>query len=598
MSWFATEPTANSWRGDHGHSLVRVLIGRARTLSTGPNACWTTSRRSTTVALEVAAIVRAPSGTTPAVPRLDAADTSGDAESYANPEPTAASARPAPGRAVIRGSRRALVAASIALLLAVTGVIGLPAWLGPHATVDDQGPGGPGPLSLGPAVEPSSVAPSSPAATPPRTSVVAPVWVSPNRWVATTGSDSADGSANSPWRTIQHAVDATQSGGVIAVHSGTYGHFVIKRSGLVVEGAPGESAIVSGGTYVVLIQGVSSATIRHLTIQKAPNRWGSGIRIEESQNVEVESNLIRENHSFGVKVKDATNVLITDNEIRNNDTGIELSGSVGGALIVGNRIHHNNHMVTRTRGGNGIVFTKTSGAIEVSGNRLWGNRARHLTGSGYDGGAFEVYAASNLLITGNVMWDNNNVMETGTDGSAPCSHITFTRNIAYGPGRVPRNTQGLILRCASSSLFANNTFDGLDTFAFYLTDSGKFAGSIGGLRIESNIIVRGRSYSLARGLPRSVRIDYNLSLPGGSAAQYAKYIAYVEGRGNTDSLAEFRSWTRFDRHGVHANPRFIDRAKHDYRLRSGSPAIDAGAPGVGGAFIGKSPDIGRFERGG
>jgi parallel beta-helix repeat protein len=527
-----------------------------------------------------------------------------------------------------RTRRRALAGASI-VLLAIAGAAGLERSLTPGAG-PEGGPlavaaapferpdpanalatDGPRPPSIAPAIaaaETSSAAPTAPAPTepgvtkppPPRPTptartggVIAPV--SKNRWVATTGSDAADGSATRPWRTIQHAVDVAAAGAVITVRGGTYAHFAIKRSGLVVQAASGETAIVAGSTYPVLVKGVSSATIRHLTIQKAPDQFGSGIRVEASRRVRIENNLIRDNHSFGIKVKDATGVLIRGNEISGNDTGIELSGSVGGAVISANRIHHNDHMVTSSRGGNGIVFTKTTGVVTVSGNRLWRNRARHLTDSGYDGGAFEVYGASDLRITGNIMWDNNNVMETGTDGSAPCSRITFARNVAYGPGTVARETQGLILRCASSSLFANNTFDGIDTFAFYVSVSGSYAGSISGLRIENNIIVRGRSYSLGKGLPSNIVIDHDLAFPGGSTAEYANHLAYVEGHGNTDSLAEFRSWTGHDAHGVQADPRFVDRAKHDYRLRTGSPAIDAGAAVLAGSFTGNAPDIGRFE---
>jgi parallel beta-helix repeat protein len=431
---------------------------------------------------------------------------------------------------------------------------------------------------------------------PAPTAVVEALLPSLDRWVAVTGSDSASGSASQPWRTIQHAVDRTPAGGVITVHAGTYAHFTVNRSGLVIEGAAGEVVTVSGGMYVVLVEGVSSATIRHLTIQNAPDQWGSGIRIEASRAVLVEGNLVQNNHSFGIKVKDATNVRIASNEIRGNDTGIELSGSVGGTAVVANRIHDNNRMVTSSRGGNGIVFTKTTGPITVNGNKLWANRARHLSGSGYDGGAFEVYGSSDLRITDNTMWNNNNVMETGTDGTAPCSRITFTRNVAYGPGTVPNNTQGLILRCAASSLFANNTFDGLDTFAFYVATSGSYAGSIGDLRIENNIVVRGRSYSIGTGVPSTVVIDYNLALPGGSSAEYADHLAFVEGRGNTDSLAEFRAWTGYDKHGRLANPRFVNLAARDYRLQAGSPAIDAGVS-LGGTYVGTAPDMGRFEWG-
>ncbi len=353
--------------------------------------------------------------------------------------------------------------------------------------------------------------------------------------------------------------------------------------------------MISGGTYVVLVRGVTSAAIRGLTIQDAPDQWGSGVRIESSSGVVIERNLIRDNHSFGIKVKDATGITIRDNEITKNDTGIELSGAVAGTVVSGNRIHDNDRMVTASRGGNGIVFTKTVGRVTASDNLLWGNRAPHLADSGYDGGAFEIYAASDIRIEGNVVWDNNNVMETGTDGTAPCNGIRFVRNVAYGAGTVPNETQGMILRCAADSLIANNTYDGLDTFAFYVTAAGAYAGSVDGLRIEDNIVAGGRSYSLAAGLPASLVIDYNLSNPGGSAAQYGSYVGYVEGKGNTSSLGQFSTWTGYDDHGVQADPTFLDSIAHDYRLAPLSPAIDAGVDVTDDGFAGLAPDMGAYE---
>ena len=562
---------------------------------TGRIARWTIPVVSTTVAIEVVPIFKLPAPATPVARRGDPVPSASDSAVAFSPVHGSRAGAPHP----IRG--RILAGASIAALVAVAvaGSSGLRQRSAPTTTAVAPGAA----VASAPALRDQPTgAPvaAGPVATPAGTGAVegatsTTVTTVPYRWVATTGSDAAIGSQTRPWRTIQHAVDVTPTGGVITVRGGTYAHFTVKRSGLVVQGASGETAIVSGSTYPVLVRGVTSATIRNLTIQKAPDQWGSGVRIEASKGVRIENNRISNNHSFGIKVKDATGSLITGNEINNNDTGIELSGAVGGTSITANRIHHNNHMVTSSRGGNGIVFTKTTGLVKASGNQLWGNRARHLTDSGYDGGAFEVYGASDLWITGNVMWDNNNVMETGTDGTAACSRITFARNIAYGPGTVPRETQGLILRCASSSLFANNTFDGIDTFAFYVSTSGSYAGSIAGMKIENNIVVRGRAYSLGRGLPTSVVIDHNLALQGGSTADYANHLAFVEGRGNTDSLAEFRAWTGYDTHGLQADPRFVDRAAHDYHLRTGSPAIDRGAVVLSGTFVGAAPDIGRFE---
>jgi hypothetical protein len=142
---------------------------------------------------------------------------------------------------------------------------------------------------------------------------------------------------------------------------------------------------------------------------------------------------------------------------------------------------------------------------------------------------------------------------------------------------------------------AQNTFDGLDTYAFYVATKRDFAGSIVGLRIENNIVVRGRTYSLTRGIPRSVVIDHNLSRPGGTRADYGNYLAYVEGRGNTDLLGEFRAWTGYDRHGLVADPRFADQRARDYHLRAGSPAIDRGAVVVHDGYDGRAPDLGRYE---
>jgi parallel beta-helix repeat protein len=484
-----------------------------------------------------------------------------------------------------------LAAGALVGTIAGTGALSRDPNARPTGVASAGGPSSGAVAQASPDTKPSAAARAS---REPLGSGVLGIVATSDRWVAPTGSDTADGSQARPWKTIQRAVDLTPAGGVITVRGGTYSSFVIRRSGLTVQGAAGEVATVSGGNYVVQVKGVSSATVRGLTIANAPNQWGSGVRVETSQNVLIEKNLIRDNKSFGIKVKDASKVRIVNNEIRKNDTGIELSGAVAGTVVTANRIHHNDRMVTSSRGGNGIVFAKTTGLVTVSYNRLWGNRARHLTDSGYDGGAFEVYGASDLKIVANELWDNNNIMETGTDGSVGCSRITFARNVAYNAGTVPGETQGLILRCAASSLFANNTFDGIDTFAFYISRSGSYAGSIANLRIENNVVAHGRAYSLGSSLPSGLVIDHGLVQPGG-AALYAKYVAYVQGRGNTTSLAEFRAWTGHERHGAQGDPRFVDAAKRNYRLQTGSPAIDRGVLVLGGAFNGAAPDLGRFE---
>ena len=46
-------------------------------------------------------------------------------------------------------------------------------------------------------------------------------------YVASTGNDANDGSANSPWKTIQQAADSVQAGDTVIVRAGSYAGFIL-----------------------------------------------------------------------------------------------------------------------------------------------------------------------------------------------------------------------------------------------------------------------------------------------------------------------------------------------------------------------------------
>ncbi len=427
-------------------------------------------------------------------------------------------------------------------------------------------------------------------------------------FVASWGSDSGRGSATSPWRTLQKAADAVPPGATVYVRAGTYAGFAIDRSGtsaarIRVMSFPGERAVLRGDAdhpAVVRISGAHWLILANLTIRDAPARWGAGVRVDRgSSHVTLTGLTLTHNDSFGVEIADSTYVTVKGSRITRNETGIQVSRAGTGVVISGNTIAGNDRMIVddatpdNDRGANGVVLYRTTGRVTIRGNVLYGNRAPSHD-YGEDGGAFEIYAASNALITGNRMWDNENVLETGTDGTS-CQGNVFTRNVADGRATWGQ-ASGMILRCAASMLVVANTFYGLDRFVFDVSTAGRFAGSVAGLRIEDNIAVQrgAKVFSIDTTLPSTVVVDHDLvrNDSGGS-------IAYVAGRGNTDSLATFRNWTGYERSGLQADPRFASRSALDLRLTAASPAIDRGTviQGVTTVYRGSAPDIGRWEFG-
>ncbi|MCV0403324.1 MAG: right-handed parallel beta-helix repeat-containing protein [Chloroflexi bacterium] len=371
------------------------------------------------------------------------------------------------------------------------------------------------------------------------------------------------------------------------IRGGTYAGFEVTRSGLTFKAYPGEVVVVADGTRddVIKFDGVSGGQINGLIVQGSVIQYGSGIKIKESSGVSVIGSTVRNNKTFGIVVVRSTSVRLEANDVYGNANGIE-ERYADKLVITGNKIHDNTTPVDSGRGAQGINFYKSTGSVTVTGNSLWNN-----------GTHFEVYGASNLLISGNVTW-NGQIMETGTDGP-PCDNNRYIRNIGYRGAGFNGIANGMILRCASNNLIAHNTLQGFDQFAFDVVDGTQgvaYGGSIAGLRIVNNIAVGGRAFSIDNTLPASVVIDHNLVYNVGSTAVYGHHLAYVAGKGNTSSLDTFRSWTGQMANGIFADPRFVDGANRDYRLRADSPAIDRGQVVLSDGMTGAAPDLGRYER--
>lgn len=399
----------------------------------------------------------------------------------------------------------------------------------------------------------------------------------PLRYVSLSGSDASDGSARAPWRTLQHAVRAAPERAVVTVGPGRYSGFTLAgRRRLTIQGMDRRPRPIVAGDPLqegdtVRIFDAEEVRLARLAITGATGAFNAGVAVRRSRAVRLDRLLLKRNESFGVNIADSTDVTASRSVMTRNHTGIQISRSQH-VLIKRNDLVHNDRMVVddpvpnNDRGANAVVVYRTGGPVRIVGNRAWGNRARS-TDYGFDGGAFELYDASQVSITGNRVWNNENVVETGTSPGGACRGNLFERNVAYR-GRATGPTMGMILRCAEGMRIVDNTFYDLDRFVFDVTAAARqFGGSVEGLAILGNRAVshRDKIYSIDSPLPSSVSIDGQLSANVGGGP-----LAYVFEKGQTTSMDRFRAWTGFEATGRQVAPSFRDPARGDFRPTPGS----------------------------
>jgi hypothetical protein len=109
------------------------------------------------------------------------------------------------------------------------------------------------------------------------------------------------------------------------------------------------------------------------------------------------------------------------------------------------------------------------------------------------------------------------------------------------------------------------------------------------VKIRGNILFSGTNPPIVVQDTKLVESDYNLLFRADGGP-----IASTGGKQLLD-LASWRATSGKDAHSVMGDPNFVNASGDDYRLASGSPAIDAGDPALGTGFPGGRADIGAIE---
>lgn len=400
--------------------------------------------------------------------------------------------------------------------------------------------------------------------------VVLPAMASAGTYyVAEDGSDSASGSAGSPWRTLQHAANQVGPGDTVEVSAGEYRGFDLRRSG-----TSSSPIRFRGGVGVVIDQdnpktpdGVNIENASHVIVEGFTVRGASraGFRAARCDEVTFRDNVADQNGRWGIFTAFCDDLLIEDNQTSRSglEHGIYTSNSGDRPVIRNNRawgnrragIHMNGDL---SAGGDGLI----TGAL-VEGNVIYGNGSGGAAGINADG-------VQSSIIRNNLLYDNHatGIALFAMDGAAGSKNNKVENNTVLMPSD---GRWCLQIRDGSTGTVVRNNI---------LLNAHSFRGAI-----------EAASDSLS-GLSSNNNIGDRFSRDAGSSNL---------------SLSQWQSATGQDGSSFSATTGdlFVSAGGHDYHLRSDSDAIDVGHAGItssqdldGNARVsGGVVDIGAYEYG-
>jgi parallel beta-helix repeat protein len=373
-------------------------------------------------------------------------------------------------------------------------------------------------------------------------------------YVAVTGSDSHTGTQSSPWKTLQHAVNSVHPGDTILVEAGTYAGCRIGVSGT--QAQPITLAAAPGAAVLVNKPGASNKHNSNIEVENFNFRltdWVvSGFEVTSAPN-------------YGIDVRNSDRITIRNNHVHNSKaTGI-FTAFANYVLIANNESDHN--------GEHGIYQSNSSVYPHITGNKSHHNVSAgiHMNGdiSEQPGNGLVQYA----LVEDNVIYENG----TGGGSGINCDGVDsseFRNNLLYN-----NHASGISLYAidgahgSSYNKVYNNTIVMASgaRWVINIPDDGPQPAPRGNV-VENNILYSPDSFH------GSVLIaNKNVS---GFFSDYNVVVNHFSDDGGNTSIS-LASWQKlgFDLHSIIATPAqlFVNPATGNYQLKTGSPAIDAGA---------------------
>ncbi len=431
--------------------------------------------------------------------------------------------------------------------------------------------------------------------------------------VAPNGSDSALGTEEFPWRTIQKAFDELEAGDTAVVHAGIYNEqLYVEVEGNAEEGyvtfrgEPGAVITAQGlrsEDNVIYIEDKSWIRIIGFEIRDLETKDGSGIRFEGSgSHLEFRDNLIHAIHgknAMGITIygtnpdEPVSNIVIAGNEIHDCDAApseaLVLNGNVTDFEVVENHVHDIRGVGIDFIGGEDGIVDDESGEKVARNGVCRGNRVERVRapyGGGYGPGIY-VDGGRDILVERNHVSECDLGIEVGAENPGVLvSGVSVQGNVVTGNDKAGivfggyEKKLGRVTGCR----FLNNLIR--DNTGHAKAEAEVWIQWAEGNVFRNNLVI-GREgtkkpllYSENR--DQANDLDFNLwFLPGNNAD-----AEFVWGGKSHTGFERYREATGLDASSYPVDPKLAADGIH---LSPDSPAIDAGDPGV--VFAEESRDI-------
>ena len=425
-----------------------------------------------------------------------------------------------------------------------------------------------------------------------------------NYFVATTGNDANSGTAASPFRTIQFALDSADSpGDTIHVRGGTYHEKLVFRHGgdesgaITLQAAAGENVILDGtsvdGHHMVLIEDVSYVKLIGFEIRNNIGvEDGSGVRVQGAGTaIEIRDNEIHHmlgTNAMGITVygqhrESISHIVIHNNHVHDLEAApseaVTVNGNVEYFEITSNLVHDVNSIGIDAIGGERDINRRRRLVARdgiIRGNTVFNARSTYEDGFG---AGIYVDGGRDIVVENNEVYQSDLGIEIGAENrGVTARNIVVRNNIVRHNDKAGLVVGGYARRVGrvKYSSFYNNTVYANDTLE---TGFGQVWIQYALRNVfVNNIFVAGDNDRLiySENGNRRNAFDFNVwHTIDGSAGTFVWRSEELVG------MAEFQDRSKQGSDSIFANPQFVAAAAHDFRLVATSPAIDLGTHEAG-----------------